>query len=213
MDIILNCEESQEVAIAFRKNGHNAFSCDILSCSGGHPEYHIQGDALVTTKSRSWDMVISFPPCTDISCSGSGHYAKKRLSGEQEASIKFFLDIWMVSNCVENPKNIMSGWQHKDSYLNRWFPHVVSMMRDIGFPNRYTQKIQPYNFGHGETKETWLWLKGLPNLTSTNEVSGRENRIWRMGPSPSRSKERSKTYKGIADAMANQWGSLIKNKT
>lgn len=206
------CEESQAVTKAIRNLGYEAFSCDLQDCSGGHPEWHIIGDAINVVRSRIWDGVISFPPCTDISCSGSGHYAKKRLSGEQEASINFFLDVWLFSNCVENPKNIMSGWQRKGSYLNRWFPGITSRMRDIGFPNQCTQKIQPYNFGHGETKETWLWLKGLPKLASTNEVAGRENRIWRMGPSPNRAKERSKTYEGIAQAMASQWSALLHNK-
>jgi hypothetical protein len=202
MDIIITCEESQAVCKAFRAAGHNAFSCDILPCSGGHPEWHIQGDAIFAIKSRPWDRVISFPPCTDLAVSGAGHFAKKRLSGEQERSINFFLDIWEISHSVENPKNIMSGWR----YLKKWFPYLVERMKDIKFPLQYTQAIQPHQFGHGETKETWLWLRGLPPLKPTNNVEGREQRVWRMGPSPDRAKLRSKTYAGVAAAMAAQWG-------
>jgi hypothetical protein len=209
MDVIITCEESQAVTKAFRRSGVQAFSCDLLDCSGGHPEWHIKGDAIAAIRSREWYKVISFPPCTDLSCSGSGHYAKKRLSGEQEQSINFFIDIWLLSDAVENPKNIMSGWQKKGSYLNRWYPHIVDRMYAIGFPKTYTQKFQPWEFGHGETKETWLWLKGLPKLISTNIVEGRENRIWRMPPSEDRGKLRSKTYEGVAAAMASQWTKVV----
>lgn len=96
----------------------------------------------------------------------------------------------------------MSGWK----YIRKWFPDIITRMQDINFPNKYTQSIQPHQFGHGETKETWLWLKGVPALIPTNNVPGREQRVWRMGPSPDRGLLRSKTYSGIAQAMADQWG-------
>lgn len=201
MKILVACEESQEVTKAFRRLGHEAYSCDFLDCSGGHPEWHIKADALGMAKSKTWDLIISFPPCTDLSLSGSAHFEKKRLSGQQEDAINFFLDIWEVSNCTENPKNIMSGWK----YLNKWYPVIVERIMDIKFPINPTQKIQPWQFGHGETKETWLWLKGLPKLKPVNIVSGREQRIWKMPPSAERGKLRSKTYSGIASAMAHQW--------
>lgn len=205
MDIIATHEESQAVTIEYRKQGHNAFSCDLVECSGGRPEYHILGDAIAAIKSRPWDLVISFPACTDLSSSGSGSYAKKRLSGQQEHSINHFLDVWELAHAVENPRNIMSGWNKKGSYLNRWFPNIVERMKDIRFPDTYTQSLQPWQFGHGETKETWLWLNGLPPLFHTNIVPGREPRVHRMGPSKDRGKLRSKTYPGIAAAMADQW--------
>jgi len=202
MDFLIMCEESQAVCIELRKRGHNAFSCDILPPSGGHPEWHIVGDCRkVAEHYGKWDRIISFPPCTDLSLSGARHFEKKRLSGEQEFSINFFLDVWELSNCVENPKNIMSGWK----YITRWFPKIVERMQDIKFPLYYSQAIQPYQFGHGETKETWLWLRGLPLLKPTHNVTGRSNRIHRMSPGPERAKLRSKTYPGIAKAMAEQW--------
>jgi len=96
----------------------------------------------------------------------------------------------------------MSGWR----YIRKWFPKIIDRIHDIEFPARYTQIIHPWQFGHGETKETWLWLRGLPLLQPTNIVDGRQNRIWKMGPSKDRGKLRSKTYPGIAQAMAEQWG-------
>ena len=130
MRILIACEESQEVTKAFRAKGHDSYSCDILDCSGGLPEWHIKGDAVNAAKDKEWDLIISFPPCTDLSLSGSAHFEKKRLSGQQEHSINFFLDIWEVSNCTENPKNIMSGWK----YLQKWYPKIIKRMTDIGFP-------------------------------------------------------------------------------
>lgn len=205
MDVLVDCEESQEVTKAFRAKGHNAFSCDLLPCSGGHPEWHIQSDVLYHLKQVKpdyYDMVISHPPCDDIALCGTRWFDKKRLSGQQEASINFFLDIWEISNCTENPKNIMSGWK----YIKKWYPAIIERMMDINFTIKFSQSIQPWQFGHGETKETWLWLKGLPPLTPTNIVDGREHKIWKMPPSPERAKLRSKTYPGIAAAMADAWG-------
>jgi hypothetical protein len=219
MKILVACEESQAVTIAFRSKGHEAYSCDILPCSGGHPEWHLQLDAVQALLNNKWDLVISFPPCTDLSVSGSKWFKTKRLSGEQESSINFFLDVWYYSNCVENPKNIMSGWR----YLSKWFPHIVDRMKDMDFPLRYTQSIQPWQFGHKETKDTWLWLKGLPKLQPANIVGPMPigntrteklmikrqwNKVHRCPPGPNRSLIRSKTYHGIANAMADQWSNL-----
>jgi site-specific DNA-cytosine methylase len=184
MRILVACEESQTVTKAFRAKGHEAFSCDIISCSGGHPEWHIQADVTGYIE-REWDMVIAFPPCTDLAVSGARHFAEKRKDGRQQRSINFFM---LFANCscprvaIENPVGIMSSmWRTPD------------------------QIIQPWQFGHGETKATCLWLKGLPLLKPTNIVEGREQRIWKMPPSADRAKLRSKTYDGIALAMAEQW--------
>jgi len=202
MKVLIACEESQAVTKAFRERGHKAYSCDLLPSSGGRPQWHIQGDAIEVIKSRKWDLVISFPPCTDLASSGAGSFFLKRITGEQEKSIYFFLDIWRLSNCVENPRNILSGGK----YLQKHFPDIYEYANWIGFPKKFTQSIQPWQFGHGETKETWLWLTGLPPLKPTKIVKGREQRIWRMPPSKDRSILRSKTYTGVAKAMAEQWG-------
>lgn len=187
MKVLVACEESQAVCKAFRALGHEAYSCDIQPCSGGHPEWHLQVDALELLKMR-WDLIIAHPPCTDLSVSGARWFAKKRADGRQQRSIDFFmrftnLDCPRVA--IENPVCIMSSiWRKPD------------------------QIIQPWQFGHGETKATCLWLKGLPSLQPTNIVSGREQKVWKMPPGPERAKERSKTFPGIARAMAEQWGGV-----
>lgn len=200
MKILISCEESQAVTIAFRNKGHEAFSCDLLSCSGGHPEWHIKGDCLDEIR-KGYDLKISFPPCTDLTVSEARWFDKKRLSGEQKESIQFFLNVWHHSNCTENPIGIMNG----GTYIKKWFPKLYDYAKLMGFPFKPSQIIQPWQFGHGETKATCLWLKGLPNIVPTNIVEGRDQKIWRMPPSIDRSKLRSKTFTGIAEAMANQW--------
>lgn len=184
MKILIACEESQAVTKEFRALGHEACSCDILECSGGHPEWHIQGDVLPLLKQK-WDMIIAFPPCTDLAVSGARHFAIKIADGSQQKSIEFFMQ-FVNCDCpkiaIENPIGIMSTKYRKPDQI-----------------------IQPWQFGHGETKSTCLWLKGLPNLVPTNIVDGREQRIWKMPPSKDRAKLRSKTYEGIAKAMAEQW--------
>jgi hypothetical protein len=174
MRILVACEESQAVTMAFRELGHEAWSCDLMPCSGGHPEWHIQGDVLKFL-SRRWDIVIAFPPCTDLAVSGARYFAQKRADGRQEASKRFFMSFTEL-NCpwaIENPIGIMSTYYRKPDQI-----------------------IQPWQFGHGETKATCLW-------------KGREQRIWRMAPSPERAKARSKTFPGIAKAMAEQWGGKV----
>lgn len=187
MKVLVACEESQEVCKAFREIGHEAYSCDIQECSGGHPEWHIQGNVLPLLKEK-WDLIIAHPPCTDLAVSGARWFAQKRADGRQQRSIEFFMEFTKL-DCkrvaIENPICIMSRiWRKPD------------------------QIIQPWMFGHGETKATCLWLKGLPLLTPTNIVDGRDQRVWKMPPSKNRSKLRSKTLPGIAKAMAEQWGGL-----
>ena len=187
MRVLVACEESQAVCIEFRRKGHEAFSCDIQDCSGGHPEWHIKGDVFHVLHSRLyWDMVIAFPPCTDLAVSGARYFKQKREDGRQGKAIKFFMSL-VHSNadkvCIENPIGIMSTHYRKPDQI-----------------------IQPWMFGHGETKATCLWLKGLPKLEPTNIVEGREQRIWSMPPGPERAKLRSKTFPGVARAMADQWG-------
>lgn len=189
MKALIACEESQAVTIELRKLGIEAFSCDILPCSGGYPEWHIKGDAIKETEFGDWDLVIAFPPCTHLAVSGARWFAEKRKTGEQQQAIDFFLyftSIQWKHVAIENPIGIMSRIYRKPDQI-----------------------IQPWQFGHGETKATCLWLKNLPLLKPTNIVDGREGRIWKMAPSPERSQLRSKTYPGIAQAMAAQWGSYI----
>jgi hypothetical protein len=186
--ILVACEESQAVTKAFRARGHEAYSCDIQPASGGHPEWHIQGDVLPLLR-EPWDMVIAFPPCTDLAVSGATWFAAKRADGRQQASVEFFMQ-FARAEClriaIENPVGIMSTQYRKPDQI-----------------------IQPWQFGHGETKATCLWLKGLPKLTPSNIVEGREGRIWKMPPSPDRARLRSKTFQGIAQAMADQWGATL----
>lgn len=187
MRVLVACEESQAVCKAFRLLGHEAYSCDIQPCSGGHPEWHIQCDALELLK-MDWDMVLAFPPCTHLAVSGARYFREKRQDGRQQSAIDFFM-AFALSRCsrvvIENPVGIMSTiWRKPD------------------------QIIQPWQYGHGESKKTCLWLKGLPLLVPTDVVHGRDPKVWKMSPSLDRAKLRSKTYPGIASAMASQWGSL-----
>lgn len=201
MRVLVACEESQRVCIEFRRLGHEAYSCDIEPCSGGHEEWHIQDDVLPLLNGNcefqtvdgavhridgKWDMIIAFPPCTHLAVSGARYFKEKRKDGRQKQGIDFFMQ-FVNAECekiaIENPVGIMSTEYRKPD-----------------------QTIQPWQFGHGETKKTCLWLKGLPKLTPTNIVDGREQRIWKMAPGKDRAKERSKTFPGIAKAMAEQWG-------
>lgn len=208
MNVLVACEESQRVCTAFREKGHNAFSCDILPCSGGHPEWHIMLDALLLINGsgeefkmrfetqdglnhllpKKWDLIIAFPPCTHLAVSGARYFEQKRKDGRQQQGIDFFME-FTKANCekiaIENPIGIMSTQYRKPDQI-----------------------VQPWMFGHGETKATCLWLKNLPKLEPTNIVGGREQRIWKMPPGPERAKERSKTYEGIAKAMASQWSDI-----
>lgn len=214
MKILVACEESQAVTIELRRLGHEAYSCDILECSGGHPEWHIREDVLPLLNGRcsfhttdgqihriegKWDALIAFPPCTHLAVSGARHFEKKRTDGRQREAIEFFCQ-FLTADCdrilIENPVGIISG-----DYIPKYFPDLAEK---YGLPKKPTQIIQPYEFGHGERKATCIWLKGLPKLEPTEVVGGREQRIWKMPPSPERAKLRSKTYPGIARAIAEQ---------
>ena len=184
MKILVACEESQVVTAAFRAKGHEAYSCDIIPCSGGNPEWHMQEDVGIHLDDP-WDMLLAFPPCDHLCVSGARWFKEKRADGRQQAAIQFFMD--MVTSkipkiAIENPIGIMSTKYRKPDQI-----------------------IQPWQFGHGETKATCLWLKGLPKLEPTNIVEGREARVHKMPPSKDRAKLRAKTYQGIANAMADQW--------
>lgn len=189
MKILVACEESQAVTIELRRIGHEAYSCDIIPCSGGRPEWHLQQD-VIPLLTQKWDMILAFPPCTHLAVSGARWFAAKRADGRQQNAIDFFMR-FANSDCpriaIENPVGIMSTvWKKPD------------------------QIIQPWQFGHGETKKTCLWLKGLPPLIPTEIVEGREQRIWKMPPSEDRAKNRAKTFPGIARAMAEQWAGDIR---
>ncbi len=204
MRVLIACEESQTVCKAFRKRGHEAYSADIQDCSGGHPEWHIKGDVLELLNfsngniEKDWDLIIAHPPCTYLSVSGL-HWNKRRpeRATKTEEAVKFFVEFadLKCKYAIENPICCMS---------TRW--------------RKPDQIIQPYEYGHDASKKTCLWLQGLPKLKPTSYIEPRvvdgKNR-WAnqtdsgqnvLGPSPDRAKLRSKTYQGIADAMANQWG-------
>lgn len=217
MRILIACEESQAVCIEMRRLGHEAYSCDIQECSGGHPEWHIKGDAselldgdhhcLFWTMDgvghitpKRWDMIIAFPPCTHLCNSGARWFTegRKPLSLREDA-IQFFMK-FVNADCeriaIENPVGVMSSRYRK--------------------PN---QIIHPWQFGHPEQKATCLWLKNLPNLVETNNVKEymmtlperERTRIWWLGSG--HSKERSKTFLGIARAMAEQWAGDIRERS
>lgn len=208
--ILVACEESQAVTKEFRALGHDAYSCDLLPCSGGHPEWHLQQDVTELLKQK-WDMILSFPPCTYLTVTGNrwfnvdryGDKALKRIKDREDA-IKFFL-LFANADCdyiaIENPVGIMSSeWRKPDQIIN------------------------PYEFGDPYEKKTCLWLKGLPKLVPTNIVQPHPRKrfdsgktmpswyadAWRL-PKEERSKLRSKTFLGIASAMAQQWSEYILN--
>ena len=204
MKILVGCEESQAVTVELRKLGHEAFSCDLLEQSGGHPEWHIKGDAVKEAYSGKYDMMICFTPCTHLAVSGARHFAIKIADGRQQQGIDLFMSFVNApidKIAIENPIGIMSSNYRK--------------------PN---QIIQPWQFGDKAQKSTCLWLKNLPNLEPTNIVEkgeffeftskkGVKKRMamWyykalKEAKTPAeRSTLRSKTFPGIAKAMANQW--------
>jgi site-specific DNA-cytosine methylase len=215
MKILVACEESQAVTKEFRALGHEAYSCDIQECSGGHPEWHLQQDVTEVLK-QDWDMVIAFPPCTHLAVSGAAHFAKKIADGRQQQGIDFFM---LFANCkcqrvaIENPIGIMSSkWRKPD------------------------QIIEPYYFGDPHKKPTCLWLKGLPKLTWVEQdtifdkktsvvpemVTMKSKKTGRVRTyskweyengcknyyDGTRAKDRAKTFPGIAKAMAIQWSNI-----
>ena len=224
MNVLIACEESQRVCIEFRKQGHNAFSCDLVECSGGHPEWHIKQDVIPLLDGRckfktcdnkkhyvvgKWDLIIAHPVCTFLTVTGNrwfdtGKYGKKAWErmNERNKAISFFYK-FVMADCqkiaIENPVGIMSVAYRKPDQI-----------------------IQPYQFGDPYEKKTCLWLKGLSPLIYTKEVeppkrlkfeSGKSMAswyydLWRL-PKEERAKERSKTFPGIAKAMAEQWGCIL----
>ena len=228
MKILVACEESQRVCIAFRNKGHEAYSCDILECSGGHPEWHICKDVTplldgnVTFETQDgklhsvdgpWDMILAFPPCTHLAVSGAAHFEKKRADGRQREGLEFFCQFF-DAKCdkvvIENPVNILSG-----KYCPQWFPDIAEKYK---LPHKPTQYIQPYEFGEPTRKKTGLWIKGLPKLKPTDIIEPKiitytdkngktkTDTEWHWYSGKGYGKERSKTFWGIANAMAEQWG-------
>ena len=204
MKILVACEESQAVTKELRKLGHEAYSCDLLPCSGGHPEWHLQQDVIPLLKEK-WDMIIAFPPCTHLAVSGARHFEQKRKDGRQQQGIDFFMK-FVNADCpriaIENPIGIMSSIYRKPDQI-----------------------IQPWMFGDKFTKSTCLWLKGLPKLEPTNIVEKGEFIEWICKKTGKKKRQakwffealknaknneersiiRSKTFPGIAKAMAEQW--------
>lgn len=224
MNVLVACEESQAVCTEFRKLGHKAFSCDIVPCSGGHPEWHIMqdvlpllnGNCMFTTMNdelhviEDWDLIVAFPPCTHLTVTGAAWFERKRANGQQQSAIEFFLK-FTTANCkhiaIENPVGIMSTQYRKP-----------------------TQIIEPWWFNDPVCKKTCLWLKGLPALEPEvltkpqieyvewiDSKSGRKKRQTKWYyetsclPHKMRAKVRSKTFPGIARAMAEQWSKYLAN--
>ena len=180
MRVLVACEYSGTVRDAFAALGHNAWSCDLLPTE--RPGKHIQDDVLLYLN-KGWDLMIAHPPCTHLAVSGARWFKDKHR--EQTEALDFvrrLMDAPIPRIAIENPISIISSRIRKPDQI-----------------------IQPWQFGHGETKATCLWLKNLPKLVPTNIVEGREARIHKMPPGPDRWKDRSRTYQGIATAMATQW--------
>jgi hypothetical protein len=201
MRILVACEESQAVTVELRRLGHEAYSCDIEPCSGGHPEWHLQQDVIPLLKEK-WDMIIAFPPCTHLAVSGAAWFEQKRKDGRQQQGIDFFMQFTTL-DCtrvaIENPVGIMSTYYRKPDQI-----------------------IQPYEYGEPFEKKTCLWLKGLPKLKPTKIISPPTRKAFKSGktmpawyadawrlPPEERAKVRSKTFPGIAKAMAEQWAGAI----
>ena len=186
MRVLVACEFSGVVRDAFRDAGHNAWSCDLLKGEGRCREAHYRADVRDVLP-IGWDLMIAHPPCTHLAVSGARWFKdKQQEQAEALAFVRFLMDAPIQRIAIENPISIISSRIRKPDQI-----------------------IQPWQFGHGETKATCLWLKNLPLLTPTNVVPGREARVHRMPPGPNRWKERSRTFPGIASAMAQQWGSLL----
>lgn len=219
MRVLVACEESQAVCTAFRERGHEAYSCDIQECSGGHPEWHIMGDALTVLQGGriatmdgqthdvgKWDMLIAHPPCTYLTNAGARH-------------------IWKDHQL--QPDRVHLGIRARDLFMRFWWADIPRVVVENPVPSsifclpEYSQIVQPYQYGHPVTKKTCLWIRGLPNLIPTEVVEPQKGRLmtlkngtvrrscWEMdqrGSKEARARARSKTFPGIAKAMAEQWG-------
>lgn len=190
MRVLVACEYSGAVRDAFRDRGHDAISCDLLPTDVPGPHY--QGD-MFDLELSEFDLLIAFPPCTDLASSGARWWPEKQRDGRQDAALAFVRRIMAAPVpriAIENPVGKISSAIRKPDQI-----------------------VQPWEHGHGETKATCLWLKGLPTITPTDIVEGREQRIWKLPPSADRWKLRSMTYPGIARAMADQWGAIPANES
>lgn len=190
MRVLVGCEESQTVTAAFRAAGHEAYSCD-LQPTRGNPDWHYEQDIMTVIPSSKWDLIILHPDCTAMAVSGNRWYGRGMpMHDKRIASVEWTLKLWELAKAhcdrvaLENPVSVI-------------FSHL---------PN--VHYIQPWQFGHGETKKTGFALHNLPPLKPTDIVDGREQRIWKMPPSPDRKRNRSVTFQGIADAIVDQWSGL-----
>jgi hypothetical protein len=185
MRVLVACEYSARVRDAFRRHGHDAWSCDLLDCETD-PRWHLQ-QPVEEVLGNGWDLMVAHPPCTYLAVSGMWATTSGRrdpaLTAHALDFVRLLMNAPIARWCIENPVSMISTAIRKPDQI-----------------------IQPWQFGHGETKTTCLWLKNLPRLKATKVVDGREQRILAMPPSPDRWKERSRTYQGVADAMAQQWG-------
>jgi len=188
MRVLVACEFSGVVREAFRARGHDAWSCDLLPAED-ESQFHFQRDVcelLPGWALRRWDLLIAHPPCTHLAVSGARWFVDKVAEqAEALAFVQTLMDAPVPRICIENPISVISSRFRKPDQI-----------------------VQPWMFGHGETKATCFWLKNLPRLTPTNIVDGRSARVHRMPPGPNRWRERSRTFEGIAAAMADQWGCL-----
>jgi hypothetical protein len=189
---LVGCEESQKVTAAFREHGFTMFSCDIQP-TRGKPEWHICADIMTVIPTRRWNLIILHPDCTAMALSGNRWYGRNcQRYSDRVAAVEWTLNLAELAQqhsdkvVIENPASVI-------------FPEL----RKLGW---YVQYIQPYQYGHGEVKKTGLALHNVNPLTPTDEVDGREPRIWKMPPSKNRKRDRSETYSGIAKAFASQWG-------
>ena len=184
MRVLVACEYSGRVRDAFRRHGHDAWSCDLLECEAD-PTWHYQRP-VEEILDQGWDLMVAHPPCTDLAISGSAHLGKKYADGRVDRALDFvrlLMNAPIPRWCIENPISLISSRIRKPDQI-----------------------IQPWEFGHGECKATCFWLNNLPRLKATNYVEGREERVHKMPPGPNRWKERSRTFEGVAAAMGDQWG-------
>ena len=191
MRVLVACEFSGTVSKAFRDRGLEAWSCDLLQTEGD-PRFHIVGDAVSIAWGFPWDLMIAHPPCTHTAVSGARHFEAKKADGRQQMALGFIKALWnapIAHKALEQPVSISGD--------------AIGRKAD--------QVVQPWQFGHGETKATCFWLHNLPALVPTRVVEGREPRIHKMPPSADRWKERSRTFAGVADAMADQWSKALQN--
>jgi hypothetical protein len=190
-NILIGCEESQVLTASFRFAGYNAFSCD-LEPTRGNPEWHYQQDIMTVIPLNQWDLIVLHPDCTSMAVSGNRWYgANMPMNQKRHHAIAWTLSLYELAKsyskrvALENPVSV-----------------IFKRLDNVHY-------IQPYEFGHGETKKTGFALHNLPPLRPTNIVDGRENRVWKMAPSPTRKRDRSKTYQGVADAIVSQWSVLL----